>query len=253
MLIAINTYRRVNKQVTLAALPKSIREKTVLFVQDSEKDLYGNIHDNVFVLPPHITNLTDTRQHMLDTCPEEKLLIMDDDLRFNVRRDGVHSRLHKASEKEIEDMFASIDAALTERVPFVGVSRREGNNRQEASRVFNTRIAQLWAIHVPTIREAGYRFDRTRTKEDMDMILQILNGGRKNLCLYDWAVEGGNSNSAGGCSTYRTHELMREDAHKFAALWPGIVTVVEKETKGSWGGGVRHDVRVQWKKAYRGT
>lgn len=244
----INTYGRVNKQITLANLPESIRRKTHLVVQDKEKDLYP-FHDKLIVLPSHVTNLTDTRQWMLDNINDD-MLIMDDDLRFNVRRDNDHSRLHKPTEEEAVAMFEEIEHVLSDDIPFVGVSRREGNNRQELNHVFNTRIAQMWAVRGPLLRSLGYRFDRTKTKEDMDMILQVLTGGRRNLCLYQWAVEGGASNADGGCSTYRTHELMKEDAEKFAALWPDFVTVVAKETKVSWGGGVRYDVRVQWKKAY---
>lgn len=248
MRIMINTHGRVNKQITMSNLPTSIKEKTWLVVQESEAHLHK--HPNLIVLPKHITNLTDTRQWMLENFDED-ILIMDDDLRFNVRRDGVHSKLHQPTEQEVVELFDEIEHHLSERVPFVGVSRREGNNRQEHELVYNTRIAQMWAIKTKYLRDQGYRFDRTRTKEDMDMILQVLNGGDRNLCLYKWAVEGGSSNAAGGCSLYRTHELMKADAEHFASLWPGIVTVVEKETKTSWGGGVRHDVRVQWKKAYR--
>lgn len=251
MIHTINTYKRPTKQITLSNLPQSIKDKTWLVVQHSERDLYHKIHDKLVVLPPWITNLTDTRQWMIEEFSGEPLLVMDDDLRFNVRRDGKHDKLYKPTEEEVCEMFHTIERMVSEEVPFVGVSRREGNNRQPSDLVCNTRIAQMWAVHTPTIKQLGYRFDRTRTKEDMDMILQILDGGRRNLCLYKWAVEGGNSNSEGGCSSYRTHELMKEDAEKFASLWPGIVKVVEKETKSSWGGGVRHDVRVQWKKAYR--
>jgi hypothetical protein len=45
-------------------------------------------------------------------------------------------------------------------------------------------------------------------------------------------------------------EVQAAAAEALAAKYPGIVKAVEKETKGSWGGGVRKDVTVYWKKAY---
>jgi hypothetical protein len=111
----------------------------------------------------------------------------------------------------------------------------------------------MFGLDLEFVRQHGLTFDRTTTKEDLDMTLQILNTGIPNLVFYDWSREAGNSGAEGGCSTYRTNEMMTEDAHYFASLWPGIVKVVEKETKGSWGGGTRTDVTVQWLKCYKNS
>ena len=43
---------------------------------------------------------------------------------------------------------------------------------------------------------------------------------------------------------------MNRCAHELEVLHPDYVTVVDKTTKTSWGGGTRTDVRIAWKKAY---
>ena len=44
--------------------------------------------------------------------------------------------------------------------------------------------------------------------------------------------------------------MMDRCSNELAALHPDFVKVVEKYTKTSWGGGIRTDVRIAWKKAY---
>jgi hypothetical protein len=85
--------------------------------------------------------------------------------------------------------------------------------------------------------------------EDFDVTLQLLRKGHRNAVLNQWAQDQGTSNAPGGCSTYRTPEVQAAGAYGLQKLHPDFVTVVDKETKQAWGGGVRKDVRIAWKKA----
>jgi hypothetical protein len=70
---------------------------------------------------------------------------------------------------------------------------------------------------------------------------------------------GASSNAKGGCSAYRTPELMEKVANFLSQEHRGLVTVKTKKTKGGWGGFpvdedgnvTRTDVIVHWKKAFQ--
>ena len=246
--LIINTLGRVNKQITWNNLTPLLRQHTVLSVQDHEKELYPDYP--VWVLPRTIENLPQTRQYLLEKCPTRYMIIMDDDLSFFTRRNGDHKHLHKITPEELEVMFDDMLHAMETGYPMVGISAREGNNRQPASFAECTRSMRIFGLDLDIVREIGARFDRTKTKEDMDMTLQILRAGYKNLVYYGYANDHVSSNAPGGCAIYRTLQLMEQDAHVLANLHPGFVRVVKKQTKTSWNGQERTDVIVQWKKAY---
>jgi hypothetical protein len=86
--------------------------------------------------------------------------------------------------------------------------------------------------------------------EDFHVALSLLEAGYSNRIMNHYAHNQKGSGTAGGCSHFRTPELHAKNEHLLAALHPDVVKVVQKETKGAWGGGTRTDVNIQWKKAY---
>ena len=175
--------------------------------------------------------------------------MMDDDLTFAYRKQQTGTQLHKAGMENVLDMFNTIETNL-EHYIHVGISAREGNNRIAAETKTVTRMMRLLAYNKQEVLNTGARFDRIDTKQDFDMTLQLLRKGHKNLVLYNFAHNQPGSNNRGGCSVYRNDEMMNRCSHELAELHPEFVKVVEKTTKTSWGGGVRTDVRIAWKKAY---
>jgi hypothetical protein len=100
------------------------------------------------------------------------------------------------------------------------------------------------------LKKEGVRFDRLPVMEDFDVALQLLRKGYPSLTLNNWVQDQSTSNAPGGCSTYRSLEVQAKGAKGLARLHPNVVKLVEKTTKGAWGGGTRTDVQVAWKKAY---
>ena len=132
-----------------------------------------------------------------------------------------------------------------------GISAREGNNRIEKDYLMNKRMMRCVAYDTKAVRDLGVRFDRLPCKTDFDVTLQLLRMGKSNRVSYYYAQgQVGGSNSSGGCSVYRNDDVLTKSAIELELLHPEFVTVVEKETKGAWGGGVRTDVRIQWMKAF---
>ena len=248
MLIYIHTAGRPDKQITLKSFPASLVKRTRLVVQDAEKDHYLKL-PNVVVLPGDIDRLSPTRQWILENAESDKFVMMDDDLTFAHRGPYTGTKLYKANTENVETIFTELEYLL-ENYIHVGISAREGNNRVQSNLKENTRMMRLLGYNKPEVLKTGARFDRIDTKQDFDMTLQLLRKGHKNAVLYSFTHNQPGSNNTGGCSVYRDPEMMDRCSHELAALHPDFVKVVEKQTKTSWGGGIRTDVRIAWKKAY---
>lgn len=248
MRMLIHTYGRYARQVTWANLGPTLQKQTTLVVQEREAHLYGNFP--IMVLPPHITKLADTRQWLIDNLDDYSMCILDDDLQFAVRRNDDPTKFRQPSEDDIYDAFSMMSAALPT-YPLVGFGAREGGNRITDPAILCTRQMRVHGIDLLYFRKHGIRFDRVAVMEDFDVTLQVLRSGSKNCVLNSWVTNQAGSNTHGGCSHYRTPLVQTESANRLAALHPGLVSVVQKKTKTSWGGGARTDVVIQWKKAYK--
>lgn len=177
-----------------------------------------------------------------------KVCMMDDDLRFFVRRTDEPEKLIKATTPQVSKMLSALDKELT-KYAHASVAAREGANRDTRPRLYDTRMLRVLAYNVGAFNALGVKYDRCPVMEDFDVTLQLLEAGFSNVVLNDYAQDQGTSNAPGGCSTYRTADVQTAGANRLKELHPDFVTVVTKETKGAWGGGERTDVRIAWKKA----
>jgi hypothetical protein len=254
--VYIPTYKRLNRQPTLQAL-SAAGVPTVLVVRPEELqgalDLAQKHFDcTVFGLPQGITNLAQTRQVLMDSVEDDVVFMMDDDLSFAVRgkREDNPLYLSTADENDIRDMVRYVYEHCTKE-GLAGVSMREGNNRKEGELDYCSRMSRAWAVHMPTFRKIGAKFEQHVSVEDFDLTLQFLLAGYRNVVLNNYTTNQFGSNTDGGCSEYRTMSVQKEAAEALAAKFPDFVKTVEKTTKTSWGGETRVDVRVQWKKAHQ--
>jgi hypothetical protein len=134
-----------------------------------------------------------------------------------------------------------------------GIVAREGANRITKPYIVTTRQMRVHAYNPQMFRRLGIRWDLLRSPgpEDFCALLQLLTNGYTNVVLNNWCQNQGGSDVSGVCSTYRTPEVHADACRHLAELFPAFVTVVQKVTKTSWGGGERTDVRIQWKKAHQ--
>lgn len=180
-----------------------------------------------------------------------QLVMMDDDLYVATRRQDDRGKARQSEPEDLARMFRALDTELQD-LAHAGVLAREGGNRAaEHDVLYCTRAMRVLGYNTDILMREKIAMDRVRAMEDFDVCLQLLERGYENAVLCNWWQGQGNSGAAGGCSEWRTPEVQAAAAHALAALHPRFVTVVEKETKGAWGGGVRTDVRVAWKKAFR--
>lgn len=266
MPLFIHTYGRPYDQKTFSWFGDDLRARTYFVIQareafhwarQVEKPGYEGV--KFLVLPEHIQTLSPTRQWILEYGRDEgipRLAMMDDDLRFSHRKDGEGTKLYHSGSGHVSAMFANLEWEIrADGGGFLhaGISAREGNNRVEKNRKTVTRMMRVLAYRPTEVLATGARFDRIRTKQDFDFCLQLLRAGHPNLVKYDSAQDQGGSQESGGCATYRTPQMMAEDAENLRALHPDFVKVVKKVTKGSWGGGERVDVTIQWRKAFESS
>lgn len=251
--IIIPTYGRAGNQETLKRLSMAGLAVT-LVVQAREAHLYGAYgYADIYVLPEYIQTIAPTRQHILENVGTDRQFVMvDDDLTFFKRRDDNREKLRELTPAELQEGFFTL-AEMLHVYAHAGFAAREGANRNTSDLVPNTRIMRVLGYDRGTLLRNSIRFDRLEVMEDFDVALQLLRLGRSNVIVNNWAHNQAGSGATGGCSHFRTPELHARNAEKLAELHPGFVTVVEKTTKGAWGGGTRKDVNIQWKKAYRSS
>jgi len=247
--IYICTYGRHDRQITYDNLPPEIQERTILVVQDREAHKYDPKY-NLLVLPPLVSNLPQTREYLKTYEGDKKMVMLDDDLKFARRRFDDPTKFADASPIELELLFNDIELQL-DSYAHVGISGREGANRNTDAFLFNTRMMRVLAYRRDVLRGHRIEMDTLPDMEDFHVTLQLLRLGYSNCVINGYVQDQQGSNTEGGVSKYRTAETHARDCHILAELHPGFVTVVKKITKKSWGGGERTDVRIQWKKAYQ--
>ena len=252
--IYIPTYGRSTRQVTWQGLPLDLQRRTLLVVQKREELKY--IAMPIAVLPDDIRTIAATREYIVHKLhpklgTSDKLVMLDDDLKFQVRREDDRGKFLEANVKDKITLFSEI-AAMLESYAHVGVVAREGGNRMLEDGEC-CRMMRVLAYYAPTLHKNKISFLRHGPKftlEDFDATLQLLSKGYPNLVLHRWCQGQGTSNESGGCSSYRTLALHNKNAQLLAGAWPEFVRAVRKTTKTAWGGATRTDVMVQWKKAF---
>ena len=250
MRIYIPSSGRAKNQTTLEHLPESIQQKVVIVVPPAELEEYKKHNSWVRVEAPDIqAGIGPARQWC---CKQEqyKVLMLDDDLVFATRRKDDLTKFRNADYAEIVDLFSRVEKNL-DSFASVGVSTREGGNRYTHDKDYDTRLLRVLAYRTDILRTHKIRFDDIPVMEDFYVSLSLLTRGYRNVKLNHMVQNQNGSGLVGGCSQYRTMDVQALAAHQLHDKFPEFVSVVQKETKTAWGGGVRTDVRIAWKKALK--
>jgi hypothetical protein len=269
MKIIIPTMQRVGIQFTAKNLiDAGITNlyKCFMIVPIEEGSLYNEAYGRHFkIISTKLHGINNIRQYAIENCNTEdnKILMMDDDLRFFVRPYIEDVSLFQASSEDIKNMILWLDKQL-DNYAHVSISART-QNFQLTSRM--ERAGSFELITVRPYRIYGFRKDiilgekldfhaglKINTMDDFHMTLNLLELGYTNIVSCKWSHDQCNSNSKGGASTYRDLELLRICALNLKEKHPNVVKVVNKTTRNSWGGTnenpvTRTDVIIQWQKA----
>lgn len=260
--VVIPTYRRMPRQSTLSFLPDEWARSATLVV-DAQDASVASLYDlrgaEILVHPPEIDTIAKKRVWIIQEFAKpnrtSKIVMMDDDLRFAVRKGPRETALRQSTKDDLDSELNQLDEIL-DTVAHAGWSMRQGNNNVRFDGlgwIENARMCYvlgydcglIWRMH----ERGDIRLGQVTYREDMDLTLQLLERGWRNLVNFGIAADQVTGFAAkGGCSDERTIEASNAAASALAELHPGLVKVVQKDYAGSV---ARLEVVVQWKKAFR--
>lgn len=249
MKIYIPTLGRINSQVTLNNLPEELKEKTIIVVQPHEEQALKEQHKNILVLPESIKGIGKTRQYIIDHCEDDRLLFIDDDLKF-LRRNN-ENKLKPATSTDIVEMYNWLNTKIDEGYGLAGISSQQGNHIHKTQEVTLTRIYAIYSLNISVMKKLNIRFDELDLMEDFNVMLRLIRYGFLTVLNSHFAHAQKSANATGGCSEFRNAENQSQAARVLAKLHHPYVKVVKKLSK-SWKGlEEREDVMIYWKKAYQ--
>lgn len=252
MRIAIPSRGRAQSQQTLAGIPPDWLARTTVYVPPSEYVAYRPIVQRTNVVgldlvaqPDDDMRIAEKRAWIMRTEAErtERLLMLDDDLFFYVRRDDVPDRLRDARHEDVDRWFQQLARKLSPEVPHGGFGPRQYNHAKAPGWHVDRMMLAL-GYYLPTVL-ANAELERVQTREDMDVCLQLLSAGLPCAVTHEFAVGQRTYGAPGGCTGERTTESSDADAHRLAELHPGIVRVVSRERKSNQ----RLEVQCSWRRA----
>lgn len=257
MHIYIPTRGRIEKQSTWDNFPEELRQYTTLVCPKEEVEEHIARGRKAIARPDYVKGISASRQFIMEQCPSNLFIMVDDDMRFFVRKDPSAWNLRQATAEDTIALFKRMWKMLEgDEYAAVGLSTRQNINvKYPATVLENTKINGVMGFDRDAILDTGSRFDDVQIQEDYHIVLSLLENGYKvaSICDAAWN-QTAETGAPGGCSLYRTNRLQEDGSWKLQELHPKYVKVVEKEYKTSSGeelGSNRIDVIVYWKKAYQ--
>lgn len=245
--IVIPTMGRINQQDTWESL-KGSGYSIVLACPEDEVASHEARGRPVLPIPNCIQGIAATRHAILETCGE-KVVMMDDDLTFAVRREDEPDKFRPAKATDITEMLRRL-SSLLDTYGHASIAMREGGNRQTKPVLHCSRVARVIAYRKKAYFASGADFRNSTVMDDFEVTLHMLTRGWKSAILNTHVQNQRSSGAPGGASLYRDLAMHADAARKLASRYPKFVKAVQKTTKTAWGGATRTDVLVQWKKAY---
>lgn len=170
-----------------------------------------------------------------------KVLMFDDDVRIYARTNC--GLFYKATSKDLRRMVKRIDKALNKHAHAGLCDKFMSQTRPRGHGTFG-RYNQVLAYNLDLWPKGRKRPKfRLWVNSEHDVHLQLAQQGFAPWIDYEFTKDAPYY-AKGGCSTYRTPEVERDAMHKFASLWPDLVTVVDHKTNISG-----KAIRVKWKQA----
>jgi hypothetical protein len=250
MAIIIPTRGRTNQQLTLQSLPRELRKRTTLVCPKKEAVRLSCLYEDIEIVvqPDSDWKIARKREWIMQAWLEagyDKIIMLDDDLRFATRISADHPRLREIADDELISEFNRIEDKLGPAFPHVGFGQRQGNHLLQGGWKSPGKMCYALAYYLPIVTKEC-QFDLVESREDMCVSLQLLLKGYPNAIWTETVVDQRGYGLPGGTSDERTVEISNNEARRLAELFPGYVSVVPHAYKVSV---PRLEVVVQWRKA----
>jgi hypothetical protein len=249
MKIFIMTRGRVGRQETLKWIPPKWLPHTFLVCPASEE---GQHPHQSLIAPPFVTNYSQKFQWLLD-YPDEKVVIMDDDLCFSRKVDGKLITFKEHHPEELNALWDQMEELLEDTL-LVGVHPRQMGHLAKEPYVLNQKVICIQGINTTILREAFNGIptvDVFPIMSDQLLAMKVLSAGYEIKLITTFCQDHGPSQAPGGCD-YRT-QAMQEEAVRYLAEHFGPYAKLEVKTPkaAKWLGDTRLDLRVQWKEMFK--
>jgi hypothetical protein len=249
-IIYIPTKGRVDSQNTLLRLPESAgvkKGRVILVASKAEaRKLERNWDVPVLIQPEEIETIAQKRAWIIKQCRYERMFMLDDDLRFCLRRSFDSPQMLTIDPKDPAACkeWRMLESSL-EHYAHAGLAARMGAQSKKYKWAFNTRMMYVLGYQTKAIQKC--ELGRINTREDMDYTIQLFQMGYRNIVNFRLTVDQ-TYDKPGGMRGERTVKKSDRDAVKFAEMYPKLITVVERAYTESV---PRKEVIVKWKAAYR--
>ena len=250
MQIIIPTRGRTDRQTTLQSLPRELRKRTTIVCPENEAAslLCEHADVEIVVQPDPDWKIARKREWIMREwlrAGYDKIIMIDDDCSFSTRISADHPRLREITADELIAAFQHIEEKLSPDFPHVGFGQRQGNHLLQGGWKSPAKMCYALAYFLPiVVREC--QFDLVELREDMSVSLQLLLKGYPNAIWTETVVDQRGYDRPGGASDERTVEISNAQARKLAELFPGYVSVIQRDYKASV---PRHEVVVRWQRA----
>jgi hypothetical protein len=256
MRIIIPTRGRKDKQLTVQSLVAPLGDRefmsrvTLVCPQKEFSGLRAARDDYDVVAQPDATwTISKKRKWIIEEWHrrgEDKIIMLDDDLRFATRESEQDWHLKEITGAELRAEFKNLEEKLGPEFPHVGFGPRQGNNTlEEVGWKSPAKMCYSLGYYLPVVVKE-VELGRIETREDMDITLQLLRKGYPNAVWMTTVNDQRKYDAPGGATDERTIESSNTDARRLAELHPGYVSFTERKYKASV---PRIEVICQWKKA----
>lgn len=245
--IYIPTRGRIEQQLTIQRIPDAAKGKIFLVAPRKEaKKLERNWEVPVIAQPDEVQTISQKRAWIIEQCRSERMFMLDDDLRFCLRRSFESPSILTVTpdDEEANRQWNNLELAL-EHYAHAGLAARMGAQEKKHTWHFCTRMMYVLGYQTRIIQECD--LGRINTREDMDYTLQLFAKGYRNVVNYRLVVDQ-TFDKPGGMRGERTIEKSNKDAYRLKKLHPGVDIKIEE--KAYTHSVPRKEVRIDWKKAY---
>jgi hypothetical protein len=234
--------------------------RTTLICPRKEYSYLRSLRDdyNVIAQPDDEWRLPEKRDWTVKRWHElgyTKIMLLDDDLRFATRVSDDDWHLREIRGEELLQEFIRLEEKLGPEYPHVGFGIRQGNNTlKEVGWKIATKQVCTLGYYLPIVAKEVW-WDQLILRTDMAATLQLLLKGYPNAVWTKTVADQKEFDAPGGCSRYRTVDMLNTEAERFADLFPGYITLTEREYNESVKGGKkkkstkRIETIIQWQKA----
>jgi hypothetical protein len=235
--IAIQSYKRSDKVITLDSIPLSYKDNVYLFVRREEYDLYYNNYGQRCNVVPldNVQYLSDTRTAIINYFGNDRIWLTDDDNKIHTARYIEEKDIIKPNTKEIvtEDQFYDCLSYMDEMMDLgythglLRLSLFARGNKYWPHRVNCYGFTNTF-LDLSKIDKSDLPYNDVQIMSDLYVFLYLLKKGYDNCMISKYMVTSGPANSQGGCSTYRNVENYNRCAEKIAQTFPEYVKIKDK-------------------------